>query len=383
MHNERKILSYIRHKGSASKSEIAQQLGLSAQAVTVIIKSLEAEELVVRKAPKRGKVGQPIVPFSLNPDGAFGIGLKVGRRSFDLTLVDMTGNVKGTLHENCAYPTVSQLLLFIKKGVEVLTLSLEADHAHRITGIGVAMPYEIWSWAEEAGAPKEVLDEWKSFDFSLKIGSIINLPIYVCNDDTAACSAELSFGNINHFSDFLYIFVGTFIGGGIVINGSLFTGKTGNAGAIGSLPQPSINESGKLVSKQLIMQSSLFILEKMLRDADIDSSVLWRSTDYWGKLGTPLEHWIEQVTDGLAYAALCSLAVFDFEAVIIDGAIPATVRENIVQITREKIKRADTRGLSSTKVVSGSIGPKAQSIGSANLPLLVHFSHDSQHIFSK
>ncbi|MEI8617058.1 ROK family protein [Pseudoalteromonas sp. B193] len=48
---------------------------------------------------------------------------------------------------------------------------------------------------------------------------------YVCNDDTAACSAELSFGNPARFSDFLYIFIGTFIGGGVVINETLFTGK--------------------------------------------------------------------------------------------------------------------------------------------------------------
>lgn len=332
--------------------------------------------------PKRGRVGQPLVPFALNPEGAFGIGLKVGRRSFDLTLIDLTGNVRATLHENCLYPSVASLLAFLKKGLEVLTMSLDPKLSARIKGIGVATPYEIWSWAEEAGAPPEVMNEWRTFDFNEKIAEIINLPVYICNDDTAACAAELSFGNPQHFNDFMYVFIGTFIGGGVVLNGALFTGKSGNAGAIGSLPQPVMNQQGQLESQQLIMQSSLYILEKMLLDAQMDASVLWQSSEYWGELGPILDQWIDKVSDGLAYATLCSLAIFDFEAIVIDGAIPSHVRSKIVDATALKITRADTRGLSPTQVVCGTIGNKAQSIGCANLPLLVNFSQDSQHLFS-
>ncbi|MDP5032279.1 MAG: ROK family transcriptional regulator [Paraglaciecola sp.] len=382
-HNERRILSLIRQQGSSPKAEIAQQTGLSAQAVTVIINSLEADKLLIRKEPQRGRVGQPLVPFALNPEGAFSIGLKVGRRSFDLTLIDFTGNVRATLHENCNYPSVTNLLAFLKKGVEVLTLSLSAELSARILGIGVATPYEIWNWAEEAGAPAEVMNEWKTFDYTQGITSIIDLPVYVCNDDTAACSAELSFGNPHHFNDFMYVFIGTFIGGGVVLNGSLFTGKTGNAGAIGSLPQPIINQNGELESQQLIMQSSLYILEKMLIEAGHDAKVLWQSSEYWGELGPILDQWIDKVAEGLAYAALCSMAIFDFEAIVIDGAIPGAVRSKIVAATALKISQADTRGLSPSKIVSGSIGSKAQSIGCANLPLLVNFSQDSQHLFNQ
>nr|WP_024597028.1 MULTISPECIES: ROK family transcriptional regulator [Pseudoalteromonas] len=375
-HNERRIMSLIRQHGSAPKAEIAQKTGLSAQAVTVIINSLEAESLLIRKDPQRGKVGQPTIPFALNPDGAFGIGLKVGRRSFDLTLIDLVGNIRATLHENCAYPTVQSLLTFLEKGISVLKMSLSDELAKRILGVGVATPYEIWNWTEEAGAPKTVLNEWKSFDFKEKINQIVHLPVYVCNDDTAACSAELSFGNPARFSDFLYIFIGTFIGGGVVINETLFTGKKGNAGAIGSLPRPMLNREGQLTSQQLIMQSSLYILEKMLKGDGYNTDILWSSKEYWGDLGPVLDKWIDQVADGLAYAALCSLAIFDFEAIVIDGAIPINVREKIVLATKLKLSQADHRGINRCEVQSGSIGAKAQSVGCANLPLLINFSQD-------
>ena len=44
-------MSLIRQLGSAPKAEIAQKTGLSAQAVTVIINSLEAKSLLIIKEP--------------------------------------------------------------------------------------------------------------------------------------------------------------------------------------------------------------------------------------------------------------------------------------------------------------------------------------------
>ena len=49
----------------------------------------------MRGEPIRGRVGQPSVPLSINPEGAFFLGLKVGRRSADLVLVDFLGTRDG------------------------------------------------------------------------------------------------------------------------------------------------------------------------------------------------------------------------------------------------------------------------------------------------
>lgn len=335
IHNERRILSIIRKEEAISKAKISTKAGLSAQAVTVIIKGLEAENLLLRKTIQKGSVGQPSVPFALNPDGAFGIGLKVGRRSFDLTLIDFVGNIRATLHEFCDYPTVDGLLNFLRKGITALTLSLSSEHALRIKGIGIATPHEIWGWAEEADAPIEALNEWKEFDFTERVSEISNLPIYICNDDTSACSAELSFGNPHGFTNFMYVFIGTFIGGGVVINGSLLTG---NAGAIGSLPIPLLKPNGEIGTQQLIMKSSLYVLENMLRDAGSRIEDIHNSHEYWGDCGGIVDLWIDQVAEGLVYAAISAAAIFDAESIVIDGFIPETVRKKIVDLTKYKIQ---------------------------------------------
>ena len=251
--NEREILTLIRQRAALPKAEIAQLTGLSAQSATVIIKKLEADGLVKRLKPIKGGVGQPKVPFGLNENGAFGIGLKVGRRSFDMTLLDLKGSVRATLHEKFAYPTVGNLLTFAQRAFNVLVKNLSDEQQGLIRGLGVAMPFEIWSWAEEAGSPQKELEEWKEFNPQTALEDLLTLPVFIKNDAGAACSAEMSFGNPENYSSFLYIFVGTFLGGGLVLNSQLVNGKTGNAGAIGSLPFFNGSEQ-----RQLITESSLY-----------------------------------------------------------------------------------------------------------------------------
>src|SRR5262245_624896 len=104
LYNERLVLSLIRRYGSLPKAEIARVTGLSAQTASVIVKQLEADGLLLRQRPQRGRIGQPPVPLSLNPDGAYSIGLKVGRRSADLVLIDLLGKVRASLHRTYRYP---------------------------------------------------------------------------------------------------------------------------------------------------------------------------------------------------------------------------------------------------------------------------------------
>src|ERR1700735_3741188 len=71
LYNERLILSLMRRRRQLSKIEVARQTGLSVQTASAIINQLQADGLLRREAPQRGKVGQPTVPFSLDPEGAF------------------------------------------------------------------------------------------------------------------------------------------------------------------------------------------------------------------------------------------------------------------------------------------------------------------------
>src|SRR3546814_19709955 len=119
------------------------------------MRSLEKECLLRRGEPVRGKVGQPSVPMRLNPDAVYSFGVKIGRRSADLVLMDFVGRIRLQHHETYAYPQPEQIMRIITSGIEHLEEKLEPGKRDRIAGIGIAAQFELWNWAEEVGARAE------------------------------------------------------------------------------------------------------------------------------------------------------------------------------------------------------------------------------------
>ncbi len=379
LYNERLALSLIRRHTSLPKAEIARFTGLSAQTVSVIVRQLEGDGLLLREKPQRGKVGQPLVPFSLNPDGAFSIGLKVGRRSGDLMLLDLTGKIRRTLHRPYHFPTPAELLAFVAEGTETLTSDLKPRERARIAGIGIAAPFEPW-YGDEPGKPSgAVTDEWVNFDLAAKIGTLLGWPVHFCNDATAACAAELLFGKGSEYRDYGYFYIGYFAGGGLVLNGSLYQGRSGNAGALGSIPIPRSGGG----SQQLIGAASLCVLERELTQAGGDPDVLWRNGGDWPALGAPLERWLETAAMGLAHAAAAVASVVESAAIVIDGAMPPSLRDRLVEKTRERLAQVNTRWITPFAIVSGTIGADARAMGAASLPLLANFIIDRDVLFKE
>jgi len=378
LYNERLALSLIRKHESLPKAEIARLTGLSAQTVSVIVRQLESDGLLNRETPQRGKVGQPLVPFTLNPDGAYSIGLKVGRRSGELMLMDLTGAVKMSVHKTYRYPATGEVLAFVTGGLEELTADLSKRQRDRISGLGIAAPFELWNWEEEVGAPHAVLEAWRDFDLQKEISALCGWPVHFCNDASAACAAELFFGKGRSFRDFAYFYIGFFVGGGVVLNGSLYQGHTGNAGAMAPLPVPSAKGT-----EQLIRHASLYVLERALAAGGKDPLWLSRNRASWAGAGVALDRWIGETAASLAHAALACASVIDFEAVIIDGALPADIRARLVEEVRRHFAALDSRGIAPLEILEGSIGHDARAMGAASLPLFANFMIDRDILFKE
>ncbi|MEZ5931911.1 MAG: ROK family transcriptional regulator [Alphaproteobacteria bacterium] len=368
-YNERLVLSLVRRHGGLAKADIARSTGLSAQTVSVIMRGLEEEGLLVRGEPVKGRVGQPSVPMHLAPDGAFSIGLKIGRRSADLALVDFLGEVRLQLHVVYPYPTPEPIIAFVEDGIGELLGALPKTKRKRLAGLGVAYPFELWNWSEEVGAPRDKMELWREFDLAEALGTCTDLPIFVQNDATAACGAELIVGEGSAYIDFVYLFVGSFVGGGVVLNNSVYAGRSGNAGAFGSMPIPT--EYGR--AQQLIDEASIFVLENQLRALGVDPSPLWLDPNDWSGFQGLIDPWIERTGESLAHAIVAACSVIDFPAAIIDGGFPRDVRRSVVLATRRAIEGLDLQGIETPDVLEGSVGANARVIGAAALPFFARY----------
>ena len=368
-HNERVVLSLLRQHGSLSKSDIARMTNLSAQTCSVIMRELEADGLLKRGEPQRGKIGQPSVPMSLNPDGAYFLGLKIGRRSAEVVLIDFLGNVRSMLQHSYAYPTPDETLDFALRAIKAARDGLSMEQDRRIAGLGVAMPFELWNWADRIAAHGVAMEAWRGRDLRSDLQRASNFPIFLQNDASSACGAELVFGAIAAPRNFIYFYIGAFAGGGIVLNGRLHVGATGNAGALGSMPVP--GPAGKPV--QLIDVASLAVLEAQLKADGRDASFLWTSPEDWAGRAIGHEAWVAEAGRALAYAIVASAAVIDFEAAIIDGWVPSEIRSALVDATRAAIGEIDAEGLQLPAIRAGTVGVHARAIGGASLPLSERF----------
>lgn len=373
--NERLILHLIRTHRQITKAEVTRITGLSANAVSVIFRALESEGYLLKCDPIRGKIGQPSTPMRLNPQARYYIGLQIGRRCYRMALVDFAGNVLGQQSELHSHPTPENLMAFTEKTIPDLLRQAELSLA-QVDGFNIAAPNELWSWKEEFGTPQADMDVWRSFNIQKEMQHFLNLPVRMENDATAACRAEQLFGGRRAARDWAYFFLETFIGGGVVLNGSVFPGRSGHAGGFGPLRVPNQIDGDRLMD-----HASLLTLEKMLSDKTEESiSQIYSKSSNWSALEPTLEAWIRRAGESLSYAIVSTLAVIDFEEFVIDGAMPLGVLDRLIAETKRQLLQRDLQGIELPKITPGQFGHIAGALGSAGIEISNDFMIDQNQL---
>lgn len=362
--NARLVLSFIRRHGAMPSAEIARRSGLSAQTVSNIIRALEADDLLIRGEAVKGRVGKPSIPMQLNPTGVLSLGLNIGRRSAELTLIDFKGDQIDAVSTSYAFPTITDVMAFLQTSMDQLYRD-RPDIRARLTGIGISRPNRIWDWLEAIKAPADVMQEWKSFDIGAAITERTGLEAVLENDATSACISELLLGRGSEVTDFAYIFLGAFVGGGLVLNGNIVSGRSKNGTALGPLPVP----DGQGGTTQLLNVSSLYSLEAEIQNAGRDPLELRNMDDDWSSIEEALVPWIETNGHYLAICCASIASVVDIEAVMIDGAMPPDIRLRLTEATQRSYQKLDLTGLEEFRIEQGTMGRRARSIGAALLPI--------------
>jgi predicted NBD/HSP70 family sugar kinase len=374
--NERVVLQAIRLHGSLPKAEIARLTHLTAQTVQIIIARLEADGLVRKLDPVRGKVGQPSVPMALNPDGAFSIGIKIGRRSMDMLLVDFAGQVRERLSLGYAFPAPETLFGEIDARLRQLRGVLPPAFRERLHGVGVAAPLSLGGWQELLGIAAAQAARWAAIDIRERVATMTDLPVEFVKDTAAACVAELVAGRGRSIRSFLYVFVDTFIGGGLVLDSHLRGGVHGNAGAVGSMPLGLGKSDARSRPPQLLSVASLFNLESLYLARGLDAGAAVDGRALQPPWLAATEAWLRDAAPAIALTINSAAALLDLEGVIIDGSFDAALRERLIASVVVALDGHNWEGVARPAVLPGTIGSDARAIGGALLPLYANFAPD-------
>jgi predicted NBD/HSP70 family sugar kinase len=376
--HERVVLAALRRLGQASKADLARHANLTDNTVGLIVRDLQQQQLIRIDGRRSGARGQPATLLSIDGDGAHAIGVKIGRRSIDGVLVDFCGRVLRHRRLERDFPPPEQALALAADLVADLRCIVPAVHAGRLAGLGLAVPYNLGCWRNELDISSNAYEAWNEFDLAGRLKDVTGLPVFSENDGTAATIAELFQGHGREIDNFLYVFIGTAIGGGVALGGDYYRGPKGNAGDIGLMPVPRSRLAAASAPKGthdvLLARASISLLIRHLRANAVP-------VENRAQLDAALEthphlvdEWLEDSAEALVSPILSAVRVLDLEEVVLDADLPREIVDRLICKLGCQLAANAPEARDAPKLRRGMVGRTASAIGAAILPLHLNFS---------
>ncbi|MCM1438677.1 MAG: ROK family protein [Roseburia sp.] len=217
----------------------------------------------------------------------------------------------------------------------------------------------------------------KNFPLKDELSRLLNIPVAVVNDANAAALGEAVYGAGKGFKDSVFITLGTGVGGGIIIDGKLFTGGGGVGAEIGHTVIKHGGEKctcGRKGCFEAYSSATALIRDTKRAMEGNPSSKLWQCGGPDKVTGKTAFDYAEcdeaagEVVKGYLYNLACGIInlanVFRPQAVILGGGV-AGQGERLIAPLQERLDKKIFGGQSyaPVKIIKASLGNLAGSLG--------------------
>src|SRR3989440_2999655 len=325
--NERTLLEYLRSHQPTSRAQLARATGLSKPTVSQALANLENAGLVRAVGQSiASKGGRIAILYEPNPDAGYVVGVDVGRGWIRAAVANLAGQIIARDDKPNDAQSASELVALISR----LARDVVADAGLSWSQVVHAVIGTPGVFDEQS---KRVLfasnlPEWGRHGMLAELQAAFGLSLSVENDANLAALGERSFGWGSNVGTFVYIWIGTGVGMGIVINGALYRGARGAAGEIGFLPfgwDDVVEESGNISENYLGMFKEAASAGGIVRQAqklDLPASLSPKQIFDAAQQGDRKAFVVvEQEGYRLALAIAAVTAVLDPELIVLGGRI--------------------------------------------------------------
>ncbi|WP_406469664.1 ROK family protein [Streptomyces hirsutus] len=263
-HNTALVLDLLRTAGAEgiSRLEIAERTGLTPQAVSKITARLRADGLAADAGRRASTGGKPRTVLRLVPEAGHAVGVHLDRDELRAVLVDLDGTVVGERNTPLDLGAGADAVLTRVAGVveelwgeqgeipreapaELVTSAAPGEQGGpkargdgaavrgrrrlSLLGAGIALPGPL---DHARGVLHRVtgFPEWDGFPLRDALSRRLGVPVVV-DKDTNAAALGLAVGGEG--GSFAYLHLGTGLGAGLVIGGSVHRGPRTGAGEFG------------------------------------------------------------------------------------------------------------------------------------------------------
>ncbi len=163
-------------------------------------------------------------------DGHCVIGIDLGGTKVEGAVVDGGGAIRQRL---CVPTDVKGGAEAIADQIGAMVKELAGQAPSPINGVGVGVPGQIDPAGERVVFAPNL--NWNDVSLKHDLAQRMPFPLHLDNDVRVATLGEWRFGAGKGIDNFICLFLGTGVGGGVVINGQLLKGSSNTAGELGHM----------------------------------------------------------------------------------------------------------------------------------------------------
>ncbi len=365
--NQSSILRLINEYGPISRKELSEKTDYSAATISNHVKTLIEEGFVIEKEKGISSGGRKPVYLTINPNKGYIIGVDIEVSKVKIVMFNLKLKVEKKI-EFYIDPQKSpeEILEDIQADIEAMMLQKSVSE-YDLLGIGIAVPglvnkeRNLLKFAPNLG--------WQEEDISGFFNQIFKVPIFIENEANAAGIGEKEFyydKNIN----MVYVSINEGIGCGLIFNGKIYRGASGNAGEFGHIIIDS--ESGRKCHcgnkgcwETLASENYLFERYLKLKDQRLDNiDQVYKKIKNNPK---DVQHLLDKVGENIGIGLANIINSLSPELMIIGGHI-LNIKEHLDQSIQKSIQdKTLNLNYQKAKVKYSKLGELATVYGLAKL----------------
>lgn len=225
-----------------SRADLADRLGLTRAAVTVIINELIKNGIILNTESRATASGRPPVALEINPNQGLVAAVDMGATHLSVALGDFSARILEEIEVPFRVDMGPEQGLQKADNILKELLQKRGLSTTDLSGIGVGVPGPVIADKGMVMAPP-IMPGWDRFPIRASLEQRWGTAVTLNNDAELGALGEWAYGAGRGEKNLAFIKVGSGIGAGLIINQQIYGGTTGSAGEIGHL---TVDENGPL-----------------------------------------------------------------------------------------------------------------------------------------
>ncbi|MEU5881873.1 ROK family transcriptional regulator [Spirillospora sp. NPDC047279] len=229
--HQARLLRLLRDEGPRSRAELGDVVRLSRSKLAQELDLLVASGLIETAGLAASRGGRRSGIVRLSPNLRF-VAFDIGATSIDVAVTNGELEILGHVTEACDVRQGATVVL--DRALDLLGKLRDEGLIPQVHGTGIGVPGPV-SFRDGMPVVPPIMTGWDRFPVRDAIGQELGCPVLVDNDVNIMALGELHAGLARAVDDFLLLKIGTGIGCGIVVDGTIYRGVSGSAGDIGHI----------------------------------------------------------------------------------------------------------------------------------------------------